>query len=154
MSNKCFECKKAYGGCSWTECDPITHAIRFEYPAGCTFNTNHDITYCPLFEQDIRENKSAKGLSFFEWVASTGLHRRITYQDYVRAGGKEKKPRRSVKIRNLTDGNVFLSMISACRYYDIPEKTMQHQVHNARSNGRLFFNCHEMQWEILEGEEA
>lgn len=26
----CWSCARACGGCSWTERDPVTHAIRFE----------------------------------------------------------------------------------------------------------------------------
>ena len=68
QSNICFECKKAYGGCSWSEVDPETGLVRFEPVPGWTavkrvmrvdhfksfsreIETYHS-TACPLFEKE------------------------------------------------------------------------------------------------------
>lgn len=61
-SNICFDCKKAYGGCSWTELDK-NGRVRFEPVPGWTakeitirFDKRKEktwhITKCPLFEPD------------------------------------------------------------------------------------------------------
>lgn len=51
--NVCIYCEKAYGGCSWTEVDPVTNKIRFEPVRGWTaekaviHSVRKDIpTYC------------------------------------------------------------------------------------------------------------
>lgn len=71
-TNICFDCKKACGGCSWSELDPVTGKPRFEPVPGWTakparlfywggngtkrcFDETYEITACPLFEPDIRE---------------------------------------------------------------------------------------------------
>lgn len=71
-TNICFDCKKACGGCSWSELDPVTGKPRFEPVPGWTakparllywvdngtrkrYDDTYEITACPLFEPDIRE---------------------------------------------------------------------------------------------------
>lgn len=65
-ANICFDCKKACGGCSWTELDSQTLRPRFEPVPGWTATetvinmggdhhlkvTSYHITACPLFEKD------------------------------------------------------------------------------------------------------
>ena len=67
QSNICFDCKKACGGCSWTEVNPDTGEVRFEPVSGWTAEQTYllvcthgnkkwvqtfRITACPLFDQD------------------------------------------------------------------------------------------------------
>ena len=62
-TNICFDCKRACGGCSWSENDPVTGKIRFEPVPGWTaervpinlswgIDFTYHITACPLFEPD------------------------------------------------------------------------------------------------------
>ena len=70
QTNICFGCKRACGGCSWSEVDAQTGKIRFEPVPGWTatklvkhidyfkgyhrvMETYH-ITACPLFEEEKR----------------------------------------------------------------------------------------------------
>ena len=78
-TNICFDCKKACGGCSWSEIDPNTEKPRFEPVEGWTakktsllFSNGHgdlrrEITYhitaCPLFERDEPRVSSGSGIS-------------------------------------------------------------------------------------------
>lgn len=59
----CFDCKRACGGCSWSEVNPDTGKVRFEPVPGWTaentfqkVNKKYISTYrvkaCPLFERD------------------------------------------------------------------------------------------------------
>lgn len=64
--NICFDCKRACGGCSWTELNPDTLRPKFEPVAGWEAKetvinmggnhhlkvTSYHITSCPLFEKD------------------------------------------------------------------------------------------------------
>lgn len=61
-ANKCFDCKNALGGCSWSEADPETGRIRFEVPEGAVTERSwqryrgewHEFVHiisCPLFEK-------------------------------------------------------------------------------------------------------
>ena len=66
-SNICFHCKRACGGCRWSEIDPSTGKPRFEPVPGWTaektvlnLGVSHDrriltesyyITACPLFDR-------------------------------------------------------------------------------------------------------
>lgn len=70
-NNLCVKCKKAYGGCSWTEVDSNTGRVKFQPIPGWTatkrvlqidrmrggyvraIETYH-ITDCPLFEKEER----------------------------------------------------------------------------------------------------
>jgi hypothetical protein len=68
QTNICFDCKKACGGCSWSEINPETRKPRFEPVPGWTaekaiLRTGTDmhgiqkietyaISACPLFEED------------------------------------------------------------------------------------------------------
>ena len=64
MSNICCECKKACGGCSWSEWDENTSTVRFEPVPGWEAKVvklnlgdnkivdTYSITACPLFEQE------------------------------------------------------------------------------------------------------
>lgn len=71
-ANICIDCKKACGGCSWSEVDPSTGAIRFEPVPGWTaqkskllsgsnrdgsgrYVDTYSIKACPLFEQESKE---------------------------------------------------------------------------------------------------
>lgn len=71
-ANICIDCKKACGGCSWSEVDPATGEIRFEPVPGWTAKkvqlrngSNRDgsghyvytysIKACPLFERESKE---------------------------------------------------------------------------------------------------
>ena len=65
-SNICFDCKKACGGCPWTEIDPETEHPRFAPVPGWTATETvvnmggrhsrkektYHITACPLFEKE------------------------------------------------------------------------------------------------------
>jgi hypothetical protein len=78
-ANICFDCKKACGGCSWSEVDPDTKKIRFQPVEGWTATpskiiagyeggkvTHADtycITECPLFERDEPRKTDFKMLS-------------------------------------------------------------------------------------------
>lgn len=66
-TNICFDCKKACGGCSWSELDTKTLRPKFEPVPGwtatetvinmgnsCSKVTSYHITACPLFERDER----------------------------------------------------------------------------------------------------
>ena len=74
-ANICIDCKKACGGCSWSEVDPATGKVRFEPVPGWTaeevplmlsqsgggykkIETTYKITACPEFEPDERPNLS------------------------------------------------------------------------------------------------
>lgn len=69
-TNICFDCKRACGGCSWTELDPKNLQTRFEpvpgWDATKTFFKNGDgrkvetyhIRSCPLFEKDDERSQS------------------------------------------------------------------------------------------------
>lgn len=74
-ANICIDCKKACGGCSWSEVNPDTGKIRFEPVPGWTaeevplmllqsgngykkIETTYKITACPEFDPDERENRS------------------------------------------------------------------------------------------------
>lgn len=59
----CFDCKRACGGCSWSEVDTATDKVRFEPVPGWTaekvyqkINKKYVGTYrvkaCPLFDRD------------------------------------------------------------------------------------------------------
>lgn len=68
MANICMDCKKACGGCSWSELDPVTHKPKFEPVPGWTatpnvlqyyekkgkkrFMESYDVKACPLFEPE------------------------------------------------------------------------------------------------------
>ena len=68
QSNICFDCKKACGGCSWSEVDPDTGKVRFEPVPGWTAEKTYmlvcprggqrkwvetfRITACPEFDLD------------------------------------------------------------------------------------------------------
>ena len=68
MANICIDCKKACGGCSWSEIDPKTKKVRFQPVEGWTatkrvlylgisrgtrrWAETYDIKACPLFESD------------------------------------------------------------------------------------------------------
>lgn len=77
-TNICFDCKKACGGCSWSEIDPNTEKPRFEPVEGWTaeetvlrvyeqdrtrFEKTYHITACPLFERDEPRTSSGSGIS-------------------------------------------------------------------------------------------
>lgn len=61
--NICFDCRKACGGCSWSEINPATGRVRFEPPEGCVtekcfrrpdgkeYEEVVRIVACPLFER-------------------------------------------------------------------------------------------------------
>lgn len=67
-ANICFDCKKACGGCPWSEVDPDTNKIRFDSVPGwdaelvtrrtndglsrVAYRPNWHIKYCPLFDPD------------------------------------------------------------------------------------------------------
>lgn len=63
MSNICFNCKKACGGCSWSELDETTGEVRFEpvdgwdaekinFDVGGKVIETYRIKGCPQFERD------------------------------------------------------------------------------------------------------
>lgn len=70
-TNICIDCKKACGGCSWSEIDPSTEKQRFQPVEGWTaepavltdcgrvIHTFH-ITACPEFEAD-EQRKGCRG---------------------------------------------------------------------------------------------
>lgn len=66
-ANICFDCRRACGGCSWSEIDPETNKVRFEMPIGCKtekiwrrkewscesiYYQTLRIVSCPLFVHD------------------------------------------------------------------------------------------------------
>lgn len=66
LASICFDCRRACGGCSWSEIDPKTGHPRFQPPEGCVtenyvrsdrksadgeFRTTR-IVSCPLFVPD------------------------------------------------------------------------------------------------------
>ena len=81
-ANICFDCKKACGGCSWSELDPKTGKPRFEPVPGWTakkvmLNTCHtkrgkhweptySIKACPLFEPDDPREIDRRALTYTE----------------------------------------------------------------------------------------
>ena len=91
-SNICFDCKKACGGCPWTEIDPHTGRPRFEPVPGwtaekavipCTYGyyrnkstggiQTYHITACPLFEKDDERkggNNCELDLNELRWLLS------------------------------------------------------------------------------------
>lgn len=71
-ANICIDCKKASGGCSWSEVDPVTGKILFEPVPGWDakkvklrngqtrkgvpiYIDTYSIKACPLFEKEERE---------------------------------------------------------------------------------------------------
>lgn len=78
-TNICFDCKKACGGCSWSEIDPKTGKPRFEPIEGWKAKPNkllggisagkryyvstYEISECPLFEPDEPRNADHRQLS-------------------------------------------------------------------------------------------
>lgn len=78
-TNICFDCKKACGGCSWSEIDPKTKKPRFEPVPGWTakpntmvrydapdrreYMTTYEITECPLFERDEPRPRGGRALT-------------------------------------------------------------------------------------------
>lgn len=91
-ANICFDCKKACGGCSWSELDSKTLRPRFEpvpgWDAAKTFFKNgnqkietYHIRACPLFERDDREesNNCELGLNELRWLMRRWEREEITH---------------------------------------------------------------------------
>lgn len=69
-SNICFDCKRACGGCSWSEVDDKTGKVKFEPVPGWIaeptklylgeahgvrkYGDTYKVMACPLFEEDRR----------------------------------------------------------------------------------------------------
>lgn len=79
QTNICFDCKKACGGCSWSEFDPDARQPRFEpvpgweakpvmlqvgnHAGGKVLVETYQITDCPEFERDEPRKRDSRQLS-------------------------------------------------------------------------------------------
>lgn len=95
MTNICFDCQKACGGCSWSELDPDTLKTRFKPVPGWTaekvkyqtqainggakFCDTYHITACPEFVRDEPRKSERKELSDRDWELLLWVTGRVRY---------------------------------------------------------------------------